>query len=387
MTTRLLARAGIALAAAAWIAALPADAAPRQATPTSPQATLSAGYAALEAGRFEEAAAIAAKVLAGAPGGHAATLLQISALAYGADPLQAVAAYDSWRQRHGVDDPLLLGVIGEGVARHLAATASDPGLRLAAAELLVDRGTPGARARMATIARAAGSLGTATLARTGEEAAARQAAAALPNLHGSAKTAAIEHLAGASDPAVVAALNAALGDQDPMVRIAAAGALSAGGDPASAAPALERLLEDPSGQVQRAAAVALVKLGQPSGEPLVETMLASGVGDLVLAAAEALPNAPERWSDRVRPLLDSEDPVERLRAAGLLRAVSPAEAAAVVGRGLADENLALREEAARVALEGVPLAAGSWRVMVQDPNGWVRLAGARILLTPGATAL
>jgi hypothetical protein len=59
----------------------------------------------------------------------------------------------------------------------------------------------------------------------------------------------------------------------------------------------------------------------------------------------------------------------------------------VVGRGLADENLALREEAARVALEGVPLAAGSWRVMVQDPNGWVRLAGARILLTPGATAL
>ena len=365
------------------MAAFPADAAPQPARQPPSTPTLTAGYAALEAGRYEEAAAIAAGLLAAAPGGHAAALLQIAALAYGPAPQQALAAYDGWRQRHAVDDPLLLAVIGEGIARELAATAADPALRLAAAQLLVDRETAGARERLASVAQATGGMGAAALARAGEAAAASQAAAALPALHGSAKATAIDQLAGASDPMVVQALTAALADRDPMVRIAAAGALGAGADPASAVPVLEALLEDPSGQVQRAAAVALVRLGQPSGEAIVETMLASGVGDLVLAAAEALPDAPERWSDRVRPLLESDDPVERLRAAGLLKAVAPGEAAEVVRQGLADENAMLREEAARVAIDGMPLGAGSWRQMVQDPNGWVRLAGAGILLTPG----
>lgn len=258
--------------------------------------------------------------------------------------------------------------------------ATDPHLRLAAAELLVTHGVAGARALLTTAAQAAGPAGAAALARAGDPRAAQRAAATLPALQGSAKATAIDQLAGASDPAVIAAVTGLSADPDPMVRTAVAGALGQVSDGSAAVPALQRLLADPSGQVQQAAAIALVKLGDPQGEPLVEKMLASGVGDLVLAAAEALPNESARWADRVRPVLESEDPVERLRAAHLLRDVFPAEAASVLRDSLASDNVVLRDEAARTALDGMPAAAGGWRQMLNDPSGWVRLAGARVLM-------
>lgn len=361
-----------------WLAGSPAHAQARLQQAIGP--TVGAGFSALDAGRADEAARIAAAILKESPGSRAAALLQVSALAYHADPLQALAAYDAWRSRRRLDDPFLLAVVGEGVARQIAERATDPALKLAAAELLVRHGLPGARARLRTAARAAGSAGSAALARADDGPAARQAALVLPTLQGSAKAAAIDQLAGASNPAVIDAIAKLSGDADPMVRIAVAGALGLARDESVAVPVLQRLLADPSGQVQQAAAVALVKRGDPRGEPLLAQMLASGVGDLVLAAAEGLPDASARWADPVRAVLDSEDPVERLRAARLLKDVAPAEAAAVLNAALGSENVALREEAARHAMDGMPSAMADWRGMLADPSGWVQLAGARVLL-------
>lgn len=366
------------LLAVVWLTGSPAHAQSRP--QPAVRATVGAGFSALDAGRADEAVRIAAAILEESPGSRAAALLQVSALAYHADPLEALAAYDAWRTRRRLDDPFLLAVIGEGVARRLADRATDPALKVAAAELLLRHGLPGARARLVAAARDAGSSGLAALARAGDGPAARQAAGALPTLQGSAKATAIDQLAGAASPAVTDAIVKLSGDPDPMVRIAVAGALGQDQDGAVVGPVLHRLLADPSGQVQQAAAVALVKRGDPLGEPLVEQMLTSGVGDLVLAAAEVLPGASARWTDAVRAVLESEDPVERLRAARLLKDVAPAEAAEVLSAALASQNVTLRDEAARHAVDGMPSAMTDWRRMLADPSGWVQLAGARVLL-------
>jgi HEAT repeat protein len=379
-----------------WLVAAPLVAQSRPAAPARPGSprpqaagapTLGAGFAALDAGRTEEAGRIAAVLLRETPGSHAAALLQIAALAYGPDPLRALAAYDAWRAGRRTDDPFLLALVGEGVARRLAASASEGALRLAAAELLVRHGLPGARALLAGAARISGPAGTAALARQGDAAAARRAAGALPTLVGSARATGVDQLAGATDPAVTAAVAGLAGDPDPMVRIAVAGALGRSGDLTAAGPVLQRLLTDQSAQVQQAAAVALVRLGDPQGEAWVEKMLASGIGELVLAAAEALPADSARWTDRVRAVLGSDDPVERLRAARLLRDILPAEAGEVLRAGLASENGMLRDEAARLAMGGLPAAGADWRQMLADPSGWVQLAAAGLLLDQAAAPL
>ena len=109
-------------------------------------------------------------------------------------------------------------------------------------------------------------------------------------------------------------------------------------------------------------------------------MLTSGVPDIVLNAAEAMPEQPSRWQTAVEGLLDTENPVDRLRAARLLKDVRPDAARAVVTAGLGDPNLAIREEAARaIDTIGLPDNAPEWPKMLSDSSTWVRLEGARAL--------
>jgi len=99
----------------------------------------------------------------------------------------------------------------------------------------------------------------------------------------------------------------------------------------------------------------------------------------VLSVAEAMPSEPGRWEAVVQSLLDTENPVDRLRAARLLGSKSP-DATRVLSAALSDENVAVREEAARALSElGTVEPSTDWRRLLSDPSPWVRLEAARAL--------
>jgi HEAT repeat protein len=110
-------------------------------------------------------------------------------------------------------------------------------------------------------------------------------------------------------------------------------------------------------------------------------MLATGIPDFVLAVAEALPEQPEKWEHAVRGLLDTESPIDRLRAARLIGATAPEDAARVVEQSLRDDNPAIRQEAAR-SLAAVPSArlGDDLPRLLADGDVWVRLRAAATIL-------
>lgn len=316
-------------------------------------------------------------------------VLLLSALSQ-QDPVDALDAYEQWRSRTGQSSPHLAAVIGDGVLRALTSRdGGDSSLRLTAAELLVRYRALGARAVLARVAAAEGRAGLVALARSGDERAAQMVVGSLGELQGSAKVGAIGGLglAVTTVPGATDALMAAMSDEDEMVRAAAIEALRRSGDPSLAA-AIRPLLSDRAGVVRHAAALALVALGDPAGEPLVEALLASGVADHVLTVAEALASDQARWRSRVEPLLRTEDPLDRLRAAKLLYDAAAPEAEAELMGALASANPAIREEASRALGEaGLSVGQSTLRQMLADSSGWVRLAAARVLLDAAAQPL
>jgi HEAT repeat protein len=346
-------------------------------------ATLSAGWAAFDAGRFRDASAIANRILAEAPTNHSAQLLLVSALAP-ETPVAALDAYDALVARSGAADRHLSAAIGEAVLRQLAQTAAEPALRLAAAEALVEHQALGARALFVEVTKAAGRAGLASQAKAGDERAVQALAGQLDELPGSAKVGALGQLAQSGAAGALQALVKASRDPDEMVRMAAADGLRRLADPA-AVPTLASLLSDRSGSVRQAAALALTALGDSRGDSLVNEMLNSGVADIVLTSAEALPNDSSRWTNQVAALLSAEDVTDRLRAARLLFAARRTEAESEIANGLASENPAVREEAARTASAvGYPVPPTTLREMLQDSSGWVRLAAAQALVRGSA---
>jgi HEAT repeat protein len=349
-----------------------------RANPDGP--TLSAGWAALESGRVDDAATTARRLLQLSPSSHAALLLYLSALGQGPDPAIALDAYDEWQSRHQPGDPHLLRVIGEGVLRRLASEGTEVAVRVAAAEELYRLKALGATEALDALSRRGTDTAVvAARARAGDQAAAQTLLKTADGLAGSAKADVVRALSR-SGVAASAALERFASDGDEMVRIAAIEGLRTSDDPDTIA-LLNRLLTDPVPFVRQAAAVALVSRGDPAGEAIVTAMLASGIPDVVLTAAEALPGQPERWRVAVEGTLQAEDPIDRLRAARLLVPMRSAEAEAEITSSLAHENPAIREEAARAAATArLTPASQTLRDMLRDRSEWVRLSAARILV-------
>ena len=103
--------------------------------------TISRGWAALAAGRLEEATAAADGILKRKPRSHAALSLKIEALSASPRPVAALDAYESWltTSRGNVDDRGLLEPIAAGILRTFAADA-DPLIRSAALRFLAASG-------------------------------------------------------------------------------------------------------------------------------------------------------------------------------------------------------------------------------------------------------
>jgi HEAT repeat protein len=342
--------------------------------------SLSAGWAALESGRVDEAVAAGEAALASYPNDHAATVLVISALTSGGRLPRAIESYETWAQAHAGGDIHLLAIVARGVLTTLGASAPMIEQRVAALEALSAAGDTAARQALDAMGAKAGVQGDATRAIGGDTDAGRRLVAAATSGSGSSRIAALEATADAKPEGAAEAIARATRDADPVIRAAGARLASRMNDP-QMTDALLPLLKDASGDVRQSAALSLAAGGRSEGDELVSQMLATGIPDFVLAVAEALPEQPEKWEHAVRGLLDTESPIDRLRAARLIGATAPEDAARVVEQSLRDDNPAIRQEAAR-SLAAVPsarLGDGLPRLLA-DGDVWVRLRAAATIL-------
>ncbi len=349
----------------------------RQGNRDRDNSSVAQGWSALEAGRYQEAVSTADAILQRRPHDHAAVVLKIRALARSADIEAALAAYDAWSAAHRVHDLHLLGVAAEAMLQQIGESAPEIRQRVAALEALAERGDKSAAEAVARLGQSAGIEGQVALARLGDAPAAEAVAKKIAaNTHNPDM---VRQLGAVKAPAVENQLVQLLGDSDPATRATAADALAQSGTDNAAEPLL-KALKDPDATVQQSAAVALAALGRPDGRELVDRLLQSGIPDIVLSVAEALPGDPGRWQAVVTPLLDTENPVDRLRAARVLGKNAPADANRVLAAALSDENIAVREEAAR-SLADVPVTenAPDWRRLLSDQSPWVRLEAAKAI--------
>jgi HEAT repeat protein len=119
----------------------------------------------------------------------------------------------------------------------------------------------------------------------------------------------------------------------------------------SARSVLQQTMKDPDPMVRAWSAVGLFRLQDPSGIAQIDKMLASGIPDLQLLAAEAWDGQNGPWVSALRPLLTNRDGLVRFQAARLIAPIDPDAAKLVFSEGLADPNPIVRAETARLAGE------------------------------------
>lgn len=344
--------------AAAWLAcAAPSEVAAQ----TAEAATLlSRAYAALAAGRGEEAEALAQQVLARWPRDHGAAGLAVSAAATrGAGA--ALEVYERWLDVTRHEDAFVLEPAGEATLRALGSQPS--GDEEAARQLL-------ARLRDDV------PQGTAQAA----EDRARELASRLGSEDGGSKTLVLREIARAGSTAALPQILPLLKDPSPDTRAAAAeaiGRLRA----SEAVPALQQALKDPASEVRSAAAIALHRLGDAAGDDLVNRLLTSDIPDLRLQAAEGMVEGPSSaWVPYVEPLLNSDAPMTRLSAARLMLDVDPVRAGRAIADLLDDANPVVAGEVARtLVVEGLKDLPTIRRLLKHSAPA-VRLQGATALL-------
>jgi len=346
--TSVILRVGLACA----IVAAPAAAqAPR---PASDAQVISRGWAAVAAGRFDEAVSLANGLLKRKPRSHAALSLKIEALSSGAQPLTALDAYEEWLPKAGrsVDDRGVLEPIAAGLLRTLA-TDSDPRIRSAALEFLARAGDDTALQALRKGSADGDQSATLALVASGDA----EALATLQTLVGAGtgrdNSAAIAALAahGGVPPALLETL---IKDRVPMNRAAAARAVAANGS-STGTQVLDELSKDPDPLVRMTVTLARAKNGDDKALADARAMLASEVPDVRLIAAEALiATLPSESEQAVRPLLTNPDGLNRFRAAAVVGQVDPMAVQAVLIEGLAHENPLIQQEAARLVAETLP---------------------------------
>jgi HEAT repeat protein len=344
--------------AAAWLAC----AAPIEvfAQTSEDAALLGRAYAALAAGRGEEAEALAAQVLARSPRDHGAAGLAVSAAAR-RGAAAALEVYERWLGVTRHEDAFVLEPAGVATLRALGNQTSNEDE--AARQLLarLDPDEPGSETQRA-------------------EDRARELSSRLGSDEGGSKTLALREIASTGSAAALPQILPLLKDPAPDTRAAAAetlGKLRA----SQAVPALQQALTDPASEVRSAAAIALYRLGDASGDDLVNRLLTSDIPDLRLQAAEGMVEGPSSaWVPYVEPLLNADAPMTRLTAARLMLDVDPVRAGRAIAALLDDANPVVAGEVARtLVVEGLK-DLPTIRRLLKHPAPAVRLQGATALL-------
>jgi len=360
------------------IVAAPAAAqAPR---PASDAQTISRGWAAIAAGRFNEAVSLANGILKRKPRSHAALSLKIEALSSGAQPITALDVYEEWLPKVGrsVDDRGLLEPVASGMLRTLA-TDSDPRVRSTALEFLARAGDDAALQALRKGSADGDQSATLALVARGDA----DAIATMQTLIGAGtgrdNSIAIAALAahGGVPPALLETL---IKDRVPMNRAAAARAVASNAGP-TGTHVLDELSKDPDPLVRMSVTLARAKNGDDKALADARAMLASEVPDVRLIAAEALNSTlPSECEQAVRPLLTNPDGLNRFRAAALVGQVDPPAVQPVLLEGLAHENPLIQQEAAKLVAETLPGDIALLRQLLRhrDHSIVVNAAGAII---------
>jgi HEAT repeat protein len=341
------------------------------------QQGLGRGWAALAAGRTDEAVSVASDILKRKPRSHAAISLKIEALSSGAQPIVALTAYEEWLLNAGrnVEDRGLLEPIAVATLVTLALS-NDLGL---AGESLTRLAKYDPDAATLVIERlgAAGSFDGARVV-LGDASAAARLTGALTSPSPQVKLRAIRQLAAAKglDLAPVAAL---LSDGAPPVRAAAVEALAAN-DGSSAIPRLQPLLKDPDPFVRATTAVALGRLRDPESVKLLDQMAQSPVGDTAAMAAVVLKEQGADVSGIAQRLLADENPLTRLSAVALLRDTDGPQAEALLQQAARDPNPVIRSRAAELMAATSIEDPALLRRLLRDDSGEVRSLAAVSLL-------
>ena len=354
---------GLIITASAWSPALAQT--PRA---ESDAQILSRGWAALGAGRFDEAANVAASILKRKPRSHAAITLKIEAISAGAQPLAALDEYEAWitKVAHDVDDRGLLEPIAHGLLRGLAADA-DPMIRATALEALAKAGDDDAVEKLRKQSAAGDRPAMQALVRSGDANSIKAVQTLLGTPTGRDMSAEITALAehGGLTPALLQSLAT---DRVPMNRAAVAGALVRSKD-AAAAQLLDALNQDQDFMVRMSLVLARAQAGDERGLADAKAMLTSQVPDIRLTAAEALVATMPRESEQaVRPLLADRDGINRFRAAAIVGRFDPAAALPVITEGLTDQNRLIQQQAARTLAQARPAETRQLRQLLRHPD-------------------
>ena len=357
-------------------------AAPPPAAAASDASALAAGWTAVSARRFDEAAKISRTILTRRPWDRAAVVLEITALS-GSAPLRGLDAYEQWLGGKRADDAGLLEPVAIATLQDIAG-ARDPEMQRAALVALAASRVEGARDRLAAlpVTQENAIARDVAAARAGDaEAVTRLTAAAATPAGGTQFLAtALAELGSSGEPGLIHLA----GSTNRQVRTAAAKALGIQKtDPSRAA--LQGLMKDPDPLVRLWATVSLARHGDDQALSQVEQMLASPAPDVQLAAAEAWEGRQGPWIAAIRPLLDNPDGLVRLDAARIIAPVDPDAARRVLDAALGDPNPVVRLESAKAADSLVEshrtlFDLPTLRQRLRDSDPHVRLAVASALL-------
>jgi HEAT repeat protein len=336
--------------------------------PVSDAQILSRGWAAVAAGRFDEATTLAAGILKRKPRSHAAITLKIEAITAGAQPLTALDEYEQWitKAAGDVDDRGLLEPIALGLLRGLSADA-DPMIRATALEALAKAGDDDALQKLRSRGAAGDRPAMQALVRSGDANSIRAVQTLLGTATGRDMSAEIKALAehGGLTPSLLQSLAT---DRVPMNRAAVAGALVRSKD-ATAAQLLDTLNQDPDPVVRMSIVLARAEAGDERGVADARGMLASQVPDIRLTAAESLvATMPREAEQAVRPLLSDRDGINRFRAAAIVGRFDSAAALPVITEGLTDPNRLVQQEAARTLARALPAETRQLRQLLRHPD-------------------
>jgi HEAT repeat protein len=354
---------GLIITASVWSPALAQT--PR---PESDAQILSRGWAAVAAGRSDEATTLAAGILKRKPRSHAAVTLKVEALSGGAQPLAALDEYETWitKAAGDVDDRGLLEPIALGLLRGLSADA-DPMIRATALEALAKAGDDDALQKLRSRGAAGDRPAMQALVRSGDANSIRAVQTLLGTASGRDMSAEIKALAehGGLTPSLLQALAT---DRVPMNRAAVAGALVRSKD-GTAAQLLDTLNQDPDPVVRMSIVLARAEAGDERGVADARAMLASQVPDIRLTAAESLvATMPREAEQAVRPLLSDRDGINRFRAAAIVGRFDSAAALPVITEGLTDPNRLVQQEAARTLARALPAETRQLRQLLRHPD-------------------
>lgn len=301
----------------------------------------------------------------------------------------ALRAYETWAAAARREDAPLLSRLAGGVLAQLDRTPLSE-LRARALEVRARRGDTAARALLEQRRKAKPETpdsweSAIALARLGDAAGAAMLAAAAREATGSRRVSALGAFRDVpASPAVVEALALALKDGDDMVRDAAADAATGRTSPDLVGP-LREVVKSARFTAPLRAAVALMRMGDDTGRPLVDAALAAPLADGRLVAARAYVGRKEiAWIAHVEPLLSDANVLYRVFAAEVLLPVRSAEALRALEPILADENPVLRAEATRVAGLAPAPPVPALRAALGDANPWVRFHAAVALMKPSA---